>query len=187
MGEIGDIDMVKGFAAQGYDCLKYKICSLMKSIFVFPLLLLCIQIDFLNAQTPVIHLAFSEGDQVQNKPLIKPGEATYTVDLMRQQFSEGLKDYALDLSENAMYRRPWILDTLLAKKINTDGSFSVQVWVKTIPGATQGTPIIGNKKSDDLKASWLADLYPKKRRLGAKPLGWQGTVQLRSHRAANGQ
>ena len=119
-------------------------------------LLICSVNMLLLAQKPIIHLTFSEGDQAQNKPLIKSNEAIYTVDLMRQQFSAGLKDYALDLSENAMYRRPWLLDTLITRAIDTEGSFSVQVWVKTLPDAAQGTPIIGNKKSDDLKApGWL--------------------------------
>lgn len=107
----------------------------------------------LPAQTPIVHLTFSKGDQAQNKALIAPDAARYTVDLMRQQFAPGLADYALDLSEFAMHRRPWILDSLAAEQINTSGSFSAQVWVKTEPDATIGTPIIGNKKSDDLQAS----------------------------------
>ena len=75
---------------------------------------------------------------------------------MRQQFVTGLSDQSLDLSEFAMHRRPWVLDSMASKQINTAGSFSVQAWVKTIAGADQGTPIIGNKKSDDLSASgWL--------------------------------
>ncbi|MEM6799756.1 MAG: LamG-like jellyroll fold domain-containing protein [Bacteroidota bacterium] len=103
----------------------------------------------LFSQEALIDLSFSKGDQAQNKALIKSEEATYSLGLMRQSFSEGLNDYALDLSEKAMYRRPWIIDSLLAKKIQADGSFSVQVWVKTLTGAEQGTPIIGNKKSED--------------------------------------
>lgn len=117
---------------------------------------LCLMLFFgiqwtgLFAQAPIIHLSFSEGDRAQNKPLIAPNQAKYSVDLMRQQFSEGLVDYALDLSEFAAHRRPWILDSLIASQIETDGSFSVQIWVKTVRGAEQGTPIIGNKASGDL-------------------------------------
>lgn len=105
--------------------------------------------NFLFSQAPLIHLSFSKGDEAKNKTPIKSKEATYTVDLMRQSFVEGLQDYALDLSENAMHRRPWIIDSLQSQQIQTAGSFSVQIWVKTLPGAEQGTPIIGNQISED--------------------------------------
>ena len=109
-----------------------------------------------RAQTPLVHLTFSEGDKARNKEVITPNQALYSLDLMRQNFTVGIKDYALDLSENAMYRRPWVLDSLITSKIHTDSSFSVQVWVRTLPGALQGTPIIGNKKSDDPNApGWI--------------------------------
>ena len=103
----------------------------------------------LISQDALIYLSFSEGDKAENKALIKSEEATYTLDLMRQSFSEGLKDYSLDLSEHATYRRPWVIDSLLSQQIQTAGSFSVQVWVKTLPDAEQGTPIIGNQKSEE--------------------------------------
>lgn len=120
-------------------------------LFPLPFLLLfLIPQTFLFAQEPLLHLSFSEGDQAQNKALVEDSQALYSVDLMRQHFAKGLHDYALDLSEHAMYRRPWILDSLLSKQISTAGSFSVQVWVKTLTGAEQGTPIIGNKKSEEI-------------------------------------
>lgn len=127
--------------------VKHKVRNALWGLLISVMQTLC-----LPAQTPIVHLTFSDGDQAQNKPLTAPGEAQYTIDLMRQQFSPGLKDYALDLSANAMHRRPWVLDSAISRQINTDGSFSVQVWVKTLPGAAQGTPIIGNKKSDELQA-----------------------------------
>lgn len=116
---------------------------------------------YLPGQNPIIHLTFSEGDRAQNKPLIPSEEAHYSIELMRQQFSDGLKDYALDLSANAMHRRPWVLDSLTSRQIDTDGSFSIQVWVKTLPDAAQGTPIVGNKESDDPEApGWQIATQP---------------------------
>lgn len=119
------------------------------------ILLLSLSQARLFAQQPLVHLSFAEGDQAENKALIHPSEAVYTLDLMRQQFVPGLTDYALDLSEQAAHRRPWILDSLIAAQIQTAGSFSVQVWVKTLSDAEQGSPIIGNKKSgEDDQAGW---------------------------------
>jgi exonuclease III len=126
--------------------------ALNKAFLLFGILLTYTLSVGLKAQAPIIHLTFAEGDLARNKAIISPDNARFSLDLMRQQFTPGLADYALDLSENAMYRRPWVLDSILAKKIDTDKSFSVQVWVKTIPGASQGTPVIGNKKSADLAA-----------------------------------
>ena len=118
----------------------------MKKLTTLFLILIFILQSSLHSQAPLIHLSFSSGDAAENKAFIKSEEATYTLDLMRQSFSEGLADYALDLSENAMYRRPWVIDSLLSKKIQAAESFSVQAWVKTLPNAEQGTPIIGNQK-----------------------------------------
>ncbi|MEL6253310.1 MAG: LamG-like jellyroll fold domain-containing protein [Bacteroidota bacterium] len=123
-----------------------------KLAFLFLTILFFFPLSLLFPQDALIHLSFSTGDQAENKTLVKSEDATYTLDLMRQSFSEGVNDYALDLSENAMFRRPWILDSLLSKQIQTSGSFSVQVWVKTLPDAEQGTPIISNKKSDEVES-----------------------------------
>lgn len=132
--------------------MKKKIrLGLMKSFFIAS----CILSANLFAQAPAIYLSFSDGDQTKNKATVMPAEAFYSVDLMRNQFVEGLTDYALDLSELAMHRRPWILDSLTSSRITTAGSFSIQVWIKTLPNAEQGTPIIGNKKSNDpSSAGW---------------------------------
>ena len=122
----------------------------------YPVLWIILGISWIHtssAQQPLIHLTFSEGDQAANKKIIDPVQALYSVDLMRQQFSTGVKDLALDLSEDAMHRRPWVLDSISARKIDLNKSFSVQVWVKTKPGARQGTPIMGNKKHDELTAT----------------------------------
>lgn len=103
----------------------------------------------------LIYLSFQEADQPGNKSEVMPDEATYSVDLMRQQYAPGVKDYALDLTANAQYRRPWILDSLQAKQIQTQASFSVEVWVKTLADAAMGTPIAGNKKHNEpATAGW---------------------------------
>ena len=147
------------------------------------LLILCTA-TALFSQAPLLHLSFSEGDLARNKALISPDKATYSLDLMRQRFVPGLTDYALDLSEHAMYRRPWVLDSLIAGQIQTNGSFSVQVWVKTVPEAEQGTPILGNKMSDDPSApgwqiitqengAWGLELSDGKQTYGYRPTARQ--------------
>jgi len=97
---------------------------------------------------PVIYLDFKEGLIKPNKEIITPEEAHYKSDLQLSEFTQGLNDLALDLSENAALRKPWILDSTLLPECNEKSSFSVQIWVKTLPNARQGTPVIGNKKAE---------------------------------------
>ncbi|MGO4288164.1 LamG-like jellyroll fold domain-containing protein [Chitinophaga sp. RAB17] len=105
------------------------------------------------AQSPVYVLDF---DRNSFKEVITPAaEAVYTVDLQQSQFSTGLSGYALDLSANAILRRPIKLDKTALPSFNEKSSFSVQIWVKTLPGALMGTPLMGNKKSGDFNtAGW---------------------------------
>jgi exonuclease III len=62
-------------------------------------------------------------------------------------FSEGISGRALDLSENVPVRMPIQLQKGSAPDFSEAQSFTVQVWIKTLPSAQQGTPIVGNKKS----------------------------------------
>lgn len=68
--------------------------------------------------------------------------------------SAGLKGRALDLTDDVEVRIPVFLN----KETTPDygKSFSISVWVKTKPGARQGTAIMGNKKNADFTApGWL--------------------------------
>ena len=118
----------------------------MKSFLIF-LVAICAH-AFLAGQPPVLHLNFS--DAAQNQVRVEANEARYSVDILRQEFAEGLEDYALDLSENAILRRPWVLDTTEDRAIEYNESFTIQVWVKTKRGARLGTAIMSNKPNDSL-------------------------------------
>ncbi|PSL44388.1 exonuclease III [Chitinophaga niastensis] len=105
------------------------------------------------AQQPAYILDF---DKYSFKKVVTPeAEAVYTVDLQQPQFSKGLAGYALDLSANAILRRPVKLEKGALPSFNEKNSFSVQIWLKTLPGALMGTPVMGNKLADDLTtAGW---------------------------------
>lgn len=101
----------------------------------------------LVAQQPVYTLDFDNNNF--KYPVLADSEAVYTVDLQQPQFAKGLNGYALDLSANAILRRPVKPDKTALPSFNGNAPFTVQVWVKTLPGALMGTPIMGNKKADD--------------------------------------
>ncbi|HEY9257001.1 LamG-like jellyroll fold domain-containing protein, partial [Chitinophaga sp.] len=105
------------------------------------------------AQSPAYVLDF---DKNNFKEVRTPAaDAVYTVDMQQSQFSTGLSGYALDLSANAILRRPVKVDKAALPSFNEKSSFSVQIWVKTLPGALMGTPVMGNKKSGDFNtAGW---------------------------------
>lgn len=99
------------------------------------------------AQQPVYTLDFDK--HALKYPVTPDSAAVYTVDLQQPQFAQGVSGYALDLSANAILRRPAKIDKASLPAFNQNASFAVQIWVKTIPGALMGTPIIGNKKAAD--------------------------------------
>jgi len=124
----------------------------MNNFFQFSIILISLILTGRNSYSqPVIYLDFKEGLIKPNKEIIAPEEARYKSDLQLSEFVQGLKDLALDLSKNAALRRPWVLDSTLVPHYGNDHSFSVQVWVKTLPGVKQGTPVMGNKKADSPK------------------------------------
>ncbi|MCP4974622.1 MAG: hypothetical protein GY931_00545 [Maribacter sp.] len=83
-------------------------------------------------------------------PKMAKEDAVYVMQLQQSQWTEGISGRALDLSENAVLRKPLVIDSLETPDYEKF-DFSVQVWVKTIKGAAQGTPIIGNTKDVDPK------------------------------------
>ncbi len=69
-------------------------------------------------------------------------------------YCEGLRGKALDLTSDVAVRIPVIIPANKVPAYNK--SFSMGIWVKTKPGARQGTVIMSNKKSDNLLAAgWL--------------------------------
>lgn len=69
-------------------------------------------------------------------------------------YSAGIRGMALDLTADVPVRIPVVL-AQEETPVYTQ-SFFAEAWVKTKPGARQGTPIMGNRKCGDTdKAGWL--------------------------------
>ena len=67
--------------------------------------------------------------------------------LFGPEYAKGIKGLSLDMSEDAVTRVPAVVDSALTPDYRK--SFAFSVWIKTKPGARQGTPIIGNKRNYD--------------------------------------
>ena len=92
-----------------------------------------------------------EGDAEKYYPKVEKEAAAYVTELQRPTWADGVSGRALDLSENAVLRQPLVIDSLETPDYSASVDLSVCVWVKTLPGAKQGTAIIGNKTDGDLK------------------------------------
>mgnify|MGYP005990524347 CR=1 FL=1 len=103
----------------------------------------------LVAQEPLVYINFD--DQTIKEKMTSKEDAVYSVDLQQSQFERGLKGRSLDLSENATLRRPIKLSKLSRNIYSLKKSFAVQIWVKTIKNAMQGTVIASNKTVNNLE------------------------------------
>lgn len=100
-----------------------------------------------NAQKPKFYLNFDDFNVPEK--IVDKDSAYYAVDLQQSQYAKGLHGNALDLSANAMLRRPVKLNKKDLPDFSKKSSFSVQIWVKTLPNARLGTPVMGNKIADE--------------------------------------
>lgn len=107
------------------------------------------------AQDPLLYYDFEpSGSELIKSPTPKD-EAVYVVDLQEPAYAKGIKGMALDLSEDAILRSPLKLEAMDIPSYGKSSSFSIQVWVKTKPGAIMGTPIAGNMSSEiNSKPGW---------------------------------
>ena len=132
----------------------------------------------LKAQEPVLILDFDTN--TFSEKITKKEDASSVMDLQQSQYAEGLTGKALDLSENAILRRPIKLNKDLNKVYKKNTSFSIQIWVKTIPNAKMGSPLMGNKKADSLNnvgwqiysqenGAWALNISDGKNRYDYKP------------------
>lgn len=64
-------------------------------------------------------------------------------------YTRGLEGKALDLTSDSPLRIPLCLDKVQCPSYDKEHSFSIQVWVQTLNGASQGTPILTNKRMAD--------------------------------------
>ncbi|MDO5977408.1 endonuclease/exonuclease/phosphatase family protein [Flavivirga spongiicola] len=106
-------------------------------------------------QEPIININFDSGKiAYQEKSVESP--PPHILAAQQYNFTKGLSGRALDLSENVALRMPLKLQEAMELEYKEKQSFSVQIWVKTLPDAQQGTPIIGNKKNSDKEhKGWL--------------------------------
>ncbi len=98
-------------------------------------------------------------DDLPKKELQKAQENLKTsnslLELHSPSYCPGLKGNALDLTTNVPLRIPSCLDKSKRPVYDGSSSFALQVWVKTLVNAPQGTPIMTNKKTNDNKsAGW---------------------------------
>ncbi len=106
-----------------------------------------------RAQKPTFYLNFDDYGIKENA--FNKDSAYYKADLQQTQYTRGLSGKALDLSANAILRKPIKINKTDLPDYSDKASFSVQIWVKTLPRAHMGTPLIGNKIADDLaKVGW---------------------------------
>jgi len=131
-----------------------------------------------NAQQPMYQLNFDDFSfQEHTTP---KDSAYYAVDLQQSQYATGLSGKALDLSANAILRRPVKLDKGALPEFSEKTSFSVQIWVKTLLNAKMGAPVMGNKIADDFSSigwqiytqengAWALSLNDGKQRQDYKP------------------
>ncbi len=96
-----------------------------------------------NSQLTTFYTGF-EPEEESLYSFVKPDSVVYATELQRPQWSIGISGRALDLSENAVLRRPVLLDSTFAVTKDSLADFSAQIWVKTIKGAATGTMIMGN-------------------------------------------
>jgi len=91
-----------------------------------------------------------------------PNKATLTYDagsiydIMQPKYSVGINGFALDLSSDAMLRKPLIIKDKELSHYGNNFSFAFQIWIKTKVNARMGTSIAGNminKKNG--KKGWL--------------------------------
>ncbi|GAB3655904.1 hypothetical protein GCM10028791_27370 [Echinicola sediminis] len=117
----------------------------------FLLLFLLVKLSLSSFAQKSFYTGFEKGMD-KYYPVVEKDEAIYVMDLQKPQWAEGISGLALDLSMNAVLRKPLVLDSIETPDYTVHTDLSVQVWIKTIPGAPQGTPIVGNKKDGDLES-----------------------------------
>lgn len=85
-----------------------------------------------------------------------PEQPGSVFDALQPSFAAGISGRAIDLTKNAALRMPLKLKNAYEPKYDNSSSVTVILWVKTLPNAQQGTPLAGNKESENKEHSgWL--------------------------------
>ncbi len=101
---------------------------------------------------PIYYQSFDQPDTTFHKALDAVTQSKGLQLVFAPAYCAGLKGRALDLTEHTPFRVPLCLEKGLLPTYDTQTSFTLQLWIQTEPGAQQGTPIMSNKKSGDMKS-----------------------------------
>lgn len=118
-------------------------------------LVACFALNFLYGYSSQSQtLQFNTGFEPEEESLYSfssPDSVVYVTELQRPQWVDGISGRALDLSANAVLRRPLMVDPSLDFTKDSLADLSAQVWVRTIKDAPLGTVIMGNRSVEDQK------------------------------------
>jgi endonuclease/exonuclease/phosphatase family metal-dependent hydrolase len=125
-----------------------------RNIFLFLLGVICL--PDAKAQDPLYYNGFEPSSLTEIKNIIPKEEAVYVTDLQEPQLTQGIKGRALDLSEDAIIRTPLQIKNGNQYSYDRNTSFSFQIWIRAKPGAIMGTPVAGNKITENRDSSgWV--------------------------------
>lgn len=110
---------------------------------LYGLILLFLVISSGYSQSTSFHTGF-EDDAESLFTYLSPDSVTFAMENLRPQWAPGISGRALDLSEDAVLRRPIVLESSFAFTKDSLADLSAQVWIRTKDEAAMGTPIMGN-------------------------------------------
>lgn len=97
-------------------------------------------------QYTTFHTGFEDDDLFD---YLVPDSVTYVMEQLRPQWAVGIDGRALDLSADAVLRRPVLLDSSYEFTADSLADLSGQIWIRTKKHAAMGTPIMGNVGGED--------------------------------------
>ncbi len=121
--------------------MSYKTTSPTK--YLFGLMLLFLGVSCGHSQSTSFYTGF-EDDAESLFTYISPDSVTFAMENLRPQLAPGISGRALDLSEDAVLRRPVVLESSYVFTKDSLADLSAQIWVRTKDNAAMGTPIMGN-------------------------------------------
>lgn len=171
---------------------EHKIPALVNQLLGVVLLFLTVAPGY--GQTTSFYTGF-EGDDENLFTYVVPDSVTYTMENLRPQWAAGIKGRALDLSADAVLRRPVMLDSSYAFTADSLSDLSAQLWIRTKNNAAMGTPIMGNvggEKRDEKgwtmysrpNGSWGVRLYDGRRTILYEPTERQAINDGKWHHLA---
>ncbi len=85
-----------------------------------------------------------------------PDSVTYVMEQLRPQWADGIDGRSLDLSADAVLRRPVLLDSTYEFTADSLADLTGQIWIRTKKHAAMGTPIMGNVGGEDREGKgWM--------------------------------